>query len=79
MTLVGELGGGMIAGLEDGIEALTGIMRIFSSNSMQEREALVDQIILSLRDSEAPFLVGLAEAIDDGLIHSIPGGLTGLS
>jgi hypothetical protein len=46
---------------------------------MHEREALVDQIILSLRDSEAPFLVGLAEAIDDGLIHSIPGGLTGLS
>jgi hypothetical protein len=72
MTLVGELGGGMIAGLEDGIEALTDIRRILGSNSIHNREALVDQIIRSLRGSEAPFLVGLAEAIDDGLINSLP-------
>ena len=69
----------MIAGLEAGIEALTDIRHILASNSIHEQEALVDQIIRSLRDNQAPFLVGLAEAIDDGLIHSMPGGLTGMS
>jgi hypothetical protein len=65
------MGDGMIGGLEDGIEALTDIRRIFESNSLHNRVALVDQIVRSLRDSEAPFLIGLAEAIDDGLINSL--------
>jgi hypothetical protein len=60
----------MIEGLQAGIDTLTDIKRAFETSNMRGRETLVDQLIRSLRNSEIPFLVGLADAIEDGLIHS---------
>jgi hypothetical protein len=60
----------MIQGLQAGIDALTELRRALEFKSMLGREAFVDQLVQSLRNSEIPFLVGLADAIDEGLIHS---------
>ena len=60
----------MIAGLETGIDALSRMRRILASNSERHREAMLDQLIRSLYESDVPFLVSLAEALEDGLIHS---------
>ena len=61
----------MIAGLDVGIDALTEIRHLSRRND-EQRIVLLEQLIASLVESRNPFLVGLADAIEDGLIHSLP-------
>jgi hypothetical protein len=65
----------MTMDLETAIEALAKVKRIYESHNLAcERGVLVDNVIRDLRElgrrHEAPFLFGLAEAIEDRLIHS---------
>jgi len=64
----------MIKGLETAIAALATVRHIYSNRTALGRDELVDQIIRTLRQegeaTAAPLLVGIAEAIEDGLIHT---------
>ena len=60
----------MIVGLDIGIDALTEIRHLSRRNDELQRIVLLEQLITNLLESRNPFLLGLADAIEDGLIHS---------
>lgn len=64
----------MIKGLETAIAALVTVRHIYSNGIALGRDELVDQIIRALRQegevTAAPLLTGIAEAIEDGRIHT---------